>query len=176
MFTKYAIINLIIKINLNFLRRCIAKMIYVISISLQLAGSLLLMMNALSTNRKKVIQRFAGKGIISRDNDTKKINYNTLAFKEIYKEAYLTKISFSFIAIGYFLSVFGSIENINKIYLVVYIVIVTMIIMVVAYFVVNIILKYSKKVNKDIDDEELKTIGIEPDFQNISSETINELP
>lgn len=150
-------------------------MIYVISISLQVAGSLLLMMNSLSTNRKKVIQRFAGKGIISRDNNTKMIDYNKIAFKEIYKDAYLTKISFAFIAFGYFLSVFGSAEDINKMYLAVYIAIITIAIMLIAYWVVNLILKHSKKVNKDINNDELETIGIEPDFQNISNKEINKL-
>ena len=150
-------------------------MIYVISISLQVAGSLLLMINTLSTNRKKVIQRFVGKGIISRDNNTKMIYYNKAAFKEIYKETYLTKISFAFIALGYFLSVFGSAEDINKIYLAFYIVIITILIMLIAYFVVNQILKHSKKVNKDINNDELETTSIGPGFENIPNEEIDNL-
>lgn len=52
--------------------------IYVISISFQLAGALQLIF-IISTKRDKVIESFAGKGIISKDNNTKEITYNKKA-------------------------------------------------------------------------------------------------
>ena len=48
--------------------------IYILSISFQLAGALLLMIFALSTKREKIIQQFAGKGLIYRDNNTDKLS------------------------------------------------------------------------------------------------------
>lgn len=54
--------------------------VYIISISLQVAGALLLIAYGISTKRDDVIKRLFGNGIIHRDNDTNEISYNEKAF------------------------------------------------------------------------------------------------
>ena len=59
--------------------------IYVISISLQVAGVLLLVCYATSAKRENVIRRFFGKGIITNDSKTNEIVYDEEAFFQEYK-------------------------------------------------------------------------------------------
>ena len=132
------------------------------------------MIFALSTKRKKVIQRFAGNGIIARDNDTNEILYNEKAFKDSFKDAYLNKCSFAFIALGYFTGVFGAI-NYNKALVGVLIVLVTALIMGATYLIVNQIISHSKVINKRITNEELELAGVEPDIEDISSDEIDKI-
>ena len=147
---------------------------YIISISLQLAGALLLMIFVLSTKREKVIQRFAGNGIIARDNNTNEILYNEKAFKDSFKNAYLNKCSFAFIALGYFMGVFGAI-NYNKALVGILIVLCTGLIMGATYLIVNQIVSHSKVINKKITNEELSLAGVEPDIEDIPNDEIAKL-
>ena len=147
-------------------------MIYVISISLQVAGALLLMINALSTRRDKVIRRFLGKGLVSRDNNTNTIVYDKERLKETYKEAYLSKFAFMFIALGYFFGIFSNIEDDLKLILALIIIAMTVVIMILSYVTVNLVVKYKKSVNCEITNEELNELGIEPDIENTSNEEI----
>lgn len=146
--------------------------IYIISISLQLAGALLVLFFAVSTKRQSVLKNFAGSGIISRDNNTKEIHYNHNNFKETYRTAYLSKWAFVFISLGYFLGVFGSIEWKYKIVVGIIIILFTIIIMCVTYWGVDYVVKHSDKVKKEITNEELEQLGIEPDIENASDEDI----
>ena len=148
--------------------------IYIISISLQLAGALLLMIFVLSTKREKVIQRFAGNGIIARDNNTNEILYNEKAFKDSFKNAYLNKCSFAFIALGYFMGVFGAI-NYNTALVGILIVLCTGLIMGATYLIVNQIVSHSKVINKKITNEELSLAGVEPDIEDIPNDEIAKL-
>ena len=143
-------------------------MIYIFSISFQVAGALLLMINSMSTKRDKVILRFAGHGIIYRDNDTNSLDYKKGAFIDIYKEAWLSKFAFLWIAIGYFGGVFGEMGNDSKIILTIFIAVSTMVIIAASYFVVGLIVKYNKNINREITSAELAELGIEPDIENIS--------
>ena len=72
--------------------------IYILSISFQVAGALLLMVNALSTRRDRVIHRFASHSLIYRDNNTGELEYDKEALKGAFKEAYLSKFAFAEIA------------------------------------------------------------------------------
>ena len=77
--------------------------VYIISISLQVAGALLLIAYSISTKRDDVIKKFSGKGFIHRDNNTNEISYNEKAFFQEYKMAYIDKLSFIYILFGYLL-------------------------------------------------------------------------
>ena len=150
-----------------------STVIYIISISLQLAGALLVLFFAVSTKRQAVIKSFAGaSGIISRDNDTMQIQYSHDSFKETYRTAYLSKCAFVFIALGYFLGVFGSIEWKYKIVVGIMIILLTAIIMCITYWSVDYLVKHSDRVNEEITNEELEQLGIEPDMENVSVEDI----
>lgn len=132
------------------------------------------MIFALSTKREKVIQRFAGNGIIARDNNTNEIFYNEKAFKDSFKDAYLNKCSFAFIALGYFTGVFGEI-NYNKVLVGVLIVLLTALIMGVTYLIVNQLVSHSKVINKKITNEELNLVGVEPDIEDIPNDEIDKI-
>ena len=150
-------------------------MIYILAISFQLAGALLLMVNVLSTRRDKVIRRFVGKGMIYRDNNTNEISYDETALKDTFKEAYLSKLAFLFIAIGYVLGVFKSPDSDCRMWLALIIIFVSIFIIATSYLVVNAITKFSKKVNRKLPNQELLALGIEPDIENISNEEIDKL-
>lgn len=150
-------------------------MIYVLSVSLQVAGALMLMINSLSTKRAKVIQRFAGHTLIWRDNNTNEISYDEEVFKDTYKEAYLSKFAFLYIAMGYFMGIFAIIDVESKVMIAVGVVILTIAFIVLAYLVVRLILKYNKKITCKITNEELEELGIEPDIENISNDEIEKM-
>ena len=84
---------------------------YIVSISLQLAGALMLIVFAFSTKRENVIRAFARSHMITQDGNTKELSYNHEAFIETYKTAYYTQISVIFISVGYLLSIFGNIGD-----------------------------------------------------------------
>ena len=149
--------------------------IYILSISLQLAGALLLMIFALSTKREKIIQQFAGKGLIYRDNNTDKLSYNETVFREAYRNAYLNKCAFAFIGLGYLSGIFGDIGLNNKFLIAFFIIICTAILMGTTYIIVECFTKHCKIVNQKITSDELLAIGIEPDLENISDDKIQEL-
>lgn len=150
-------------------------MIYILAISFQLAGALLLMVNVLSTRRDRVIRRFVGKGILYRDNNTNEISYDEKALKDTFKEAYLSKFAFLFIAVGYVLGVFESPGNVCRELMAGIIVLVSVFIIAISHLIVCAILKFSKKVNRKLTNQELIALGIEPDIENISNEEIDKL-
>ena len=154
----------------------LSYIIYIISISLQVAGALLLVAYAISTKREDVIRRFAGKGILYRDNETNKITYNEEAFFQEYKMAYIGKLSFIYILSGYLLGVWGELNKSDsfKDLALIFIAILSLIIMLISNECVEF---YITKTNKasEITNNELQEIGIEPDIQNITSEEIEEM-
>ena len=149
--------------------------LYILSVSLQVAGALLLMLNVLSTKREKVIRRFVGKGLLCRDNNTNAISYDQNALKAVFQEAYLSKFAFAYIIMGYLFGVFGTIASEYRNIIATAIVAATALLILLSYLVVYLILKFSKKVNREISNEELISLGIEPDIENISNEEINRI-
>lgn len=146
---------------------------YIISVSLQISGALLLMLFSLSTNRKKVIDRFINKNIVSRHGE--KINYNKGELKSAFKNAYLSKFSFGFIALGYLVGVFGNIDNCSYLTVIIGIVALTLIFMGLAYLMTFLIVKYSHEVNKKMTNDELKKYNIEPTQEFATNEDIDKL-
>ncbi len=153
-----------------------AYVIYIISISLQIAGALLLVAYGISTKRDDVIKRFSGKGIIHRDNNTNEVFYNEKAFFQEYKMAYIGKLSFIYILSGYLLGVLGELkdtESTKDIALII-IAVVSLVIMIASNKAVEVILSKSSKVSK-ITNEDLVRIGIEPDIENIPNSEIEKM-
>jgi len=150
-------------------------MLYILSVSFQIAGALLLMLNVLSAKREKVIRRFAGKGLLYRDNNTNTISYDQNALKDVFREAYLSKFSLAYIIMGYLFGVFSTIASEYKNIIAMAIVAATALLILLSYLVVYLILKFSKRVNQEISNEELISLGIEPDIENISNEEISRI-
>ena len=154
----------------------LSYIIYIFSISLQVAGALLLVAYGISTKRDDVIKKFSGNGIIRRDNDTNEIYYNEKAFFQEYKMAYIDKLSFIYILSGYLLGVLGELKDTEaaKDIALIIIAIVSLFIMFASNKLVEVILSKSNKVSK-ITNEDLVRIGIEPDMQNIPSSEIEKM-
>lgn len=153
----------------------LAFILYIIAISLQVSGALQLLLSFVSTKRDNVIRHFAGKGLISRDNNTKKIEYDKTAFREEYKTAYLNKFSFFYIAAGYLLGVYGNLEKNSKTLAFVLIILVTTLILLISNTLISLYVKTSKKTNTEITNEDLERLHINPDAENISDDEIDRM-
>ena len=134
------------------------KILYIFSIAFQVAGAVLLMFLSLSTNRRKVINRFINKNMIFSDGNTKKLTYDKDEFKNIFKQSYLANFSFLYIIVGYILGIFGNTEGFNNWLILIFVVIVTIILIGLAYFIVMQIIKHSKNINREITNEELEKL------------------
>lgn len=148
----------------------IFNVIYIFSISFQIAGALLLLLYLVSTKRENVIRRFVGKGLLTRKGDM--VEYNQDAYKNEYHIAYLNKLSFLLIAVGYLISIFGCIESVNKLLVLAGILLSTSLIMFLSVkgtsFLVNRLKSNDKITNKDLKDFDIK-----PDVDFITSEEID---
>lgn len=151
-----------------------SSVIYIVAISFQLAGALLLLLYSISAKRENVIRRFASKCLIYRDNNTNEIQYDKEALKSSFRDAWLNKLSFGLIALGYLIGIFGEIGQTDKLLIFPYVVILTELIMFASYFMVICIIKYSSKVNKELSNDELNTLGIKPDIENCNNEELLE--
>ena len=122
--------------------------LYVISISLQMAGALLLMVNSLSTKREDAIKKFFNHTITELDGNTNEVKYNEEEFKDTFKQIYLTIFSFIYICFGYILGIFGNIENANKLCVLVKIILLTVCLIIIARCLAKVIVAISSRRNK----------------------------
>lgn len=146
---------------------------YIGAISFQVSGALLLLFFAISTKRKNVVRRFIAKGYIERCGN--KINYNKLNFLDEYKNAYLNRLAFIYIALGYILGIWGEIGCFEKIKIFIFVVVFTIIIMAASYFFTYIFVHKSKKVNTAITNDELAKLNIDPTNDIVSIEEIDNI-
>ena len=146
---------------------------YIFSISLQIAGALLLLIYSISTKREAVIRRFVGKGLLAREGE--RLEYNEKAYKEEFCRAYLNKFSFGYIALGYLLGVWGNSGNICAWNLTVGIILIVFLVMFITIKVVYFLVGHSKTVNKRIENKDLLELGIKPDVDCVTSEEIDQL-
>ena len=85
--------------------------IYTMSISLQIAGALILLLWSLGNTKKKVIKSyFPGSNIAERDDN----NRVCLRKEKLAKDIYMNRIAFIFLIIGYGLSLFGELADYNE--------------------------------------------------------------
>jgi hypothetical protein len=144
--------------------------VYIVSISFQLAGALLLLLFIMSTKRRKVIMRFLSNGFISRDGNTNELNYKEDAFKNHFSEAYLAKCSFFYIVVGYLTGVFGLNSSENIFCSFILILICTFLFIIITLLFVKTIMKYKKGINIKITYDELIELGLSPDIASIPNE------
>lgn len=183
---KKPILTLYDKIWMYFWKKCsihkgvtmsisnisVFNIIYILSISLQIAGALLLLFYSTSTKRGSIIRRFVGKGLLTRKGDI--LDYNQDAYRNEYILAYLNKLSFGYIAIGYLINVFGNTENVCKGLVVTSILFSSALIMFLSVkgtsFLINCLKANDKITNKDLND-----FGIKPDVDFMTAEDIDQL-
>ena len=149
----------------------ISNVLYVFSISLQVAGALLLVLFSISTNRKDVIKRFIGKRFVVQSG--KEIDYNHEEFINEYRNSYLNKLAFIYISIGYLIGIFAD-TNEQYLYLIfIFIILLTGFIMLLSVGVITKYVKCKKTINSKITSEELLKYNLEPNLQTITKEDID---
>lgn len=156
--------------NKMYIGENIKALVYIFSISFQVAGAMILLLFTLSTKRLEIIKRFSGTGMIFRDGDTGELSYNENEFVNTFREGYLNKFAIAYIAIGYFAGVFGEIGQNNRILVSFCVVTFTALLLMLTCHLVERVLKKSTVVNARITNEELEQAGIEPDMESISEE------
>jgi hypothetical protein len=149
--------------------------VYILAISLQVAGALLLMVHAVSAKRSKVIRRFSGRGLIYKDGNTGELSYDKEAFKDSFKDVYLNKSAFAFIALGYALGVFGENKSDNRLIVLLCIIASTGILIIAAQLIVSLVVKNKKNAKFELTDEELVKAGKSADIGSISNEGLQEI-
>lgn len=148
---------------------------YIIAISFQIAGALLLMFSSISTKRRKVVEKFVNKDMVFEDGNTNEIKYSEGGLKDTFRVAYLTKLSFAYIALGYIIGILGENEGVSKIIIAIAIIGLTAIIIGASYFIIEQVLKHSKKVNKKLTKKELEEYDLEATMEEISNEEVDQL-
>lgn len=101
---------------------------YVLSLAFQVAGAVLLIIKYLGKTRERIIEEyFPGSNVAKRDEN----NMATLDKERVQicaQKIYDNRMAFLFIAIGYILSVFGSINGECKIYILLFVIVSTAVI------------------------------------------------
>ena len=85
--------------------------IYILSISLQVAGAICLIMNYQGNVEKKVILSYYASGEISKAQDNNKVLLKKDRLQSCAKDIYTNRFSFICIIIGYGIGLFGNITD-----------------------------------------------------------------
>lgn len=144
---------------------------YILAISFQIAGAIQLAVYSMSAKRENVVKRFVQKtSLINKDGDTNELDYDDNAFFDEFKLAWFNKISFSYIAIGYIIGIWGDLEDYNKFCSLLWIISIVIFIMIISHCFINKINKPDK-----ITNDELEKLGLSPDISSVSEKEIDEL-
>lgn len=149
--------------------------LYIIAISLQLSGSLLLLINFGSTKRENLIKEFAKGRLLQMDNNTNKPLYNPESFVDVWQTAFLNKFAFGYIFVGYLTGIFGDIGMNDKVVVAISVSFLFAIETALPHSITRRIRKCCKKLYKPITNDELERLHIEPEVENISNSTIDEI-
>ena len=150
-------------------------MLYIIAISLQVSGALLLLIKYLSTKKENLIIRFKGNGIIIKNNNTNEITFDKEAFRKLYENTLINRWAFGYIFFGYLIGVFGSIDNnCNKEKVIAFVAILLLTIML-TIIIKSGIEKYSKKQCFEVEKETFDAAKVEVDIENIPTKEIDDL-
>ncbi len=149
--------------------------IYIIATSFQISGTLLLLLNFTSTKRENIIKQFSTNYLINRDNNKNKIEYDKTRLKALFRNAWLNKISFASLGLGYILGILGEPNHNYKFLTILCIIILAITIMSLSYLIVACIIKYSSQVNKKLTNDELIELGIQPHIESISNKDIDDM-
>ncbi len=141
---------------------------YILAISFQISGAVMLLLYSASTKRDDVIKRFMERKNVSQDEKTKSIEYDENAYKEEFKVAYLNKISFGYIAVGYIINIWGDCSSDWKIFVAFETVVSAILILFMTYKGVLLWMYFSKKVNTKINNDDFERLDLRPDITTVS--------
>lgn len=83
---------------------------YIVSVSFQVAGALILLLWACGSTRQKIIEKYYPEvGSANPDDDGNTV-MNVGKIRKCVMEIYMNRISFFYIAVGYFLAIYGELN------------------------------------------------------------------
>ena len=147
-------------------------LLYSIALSFQITGSILFIAYSSSLCRISIIRSFAVNSFITKDGNTKKIDYNHDAFVSEYRKAYFSKITFIYLLAGYILSIFCSLKEYDKCCVAALVAVFTGILYLCTKLIIEKYCLTQADVVNPITSEELTNLGISPNMEKISSEEI----
>lgn len=145
---------------------------YIMAISMQFTGSILLLIYFVSTDRKSVIKRFTGIGVIERCGE--KISYNEEAFFNEFKSAYLNKAAFFCIVLGYILGVFGEVGERSRIYTVITVILISIMLILIVKYGIEFFVKHNQTTTQRITSKELDELGVQSHLNIASNDEFDE--
>lgn len=145
---------------------------YSIALSFQITSSILFIAYSSSLCRISIIRSFAANSFITKDGNTKKIDYNHDAFVSEYRKAYFSKITFIYLLAGYILSIFCSLKEYDKCYVATLVVLFTGILYFFTKFIIEKYFLIQADVVNPITSEELTNLGISPNLEGISNDEL----
>lgn len=88
------------------------QLIYLLSLSLQVSGALILILFCWGDTERRVLNTiYSGSSIVHRDDDNTVIISKEM-FSKAHKEVLLNRIAFILIALGYLMSIFGTSDGV----------------------------------------------------------------
>ena len=149
-----------------------STIVYIISVSFQITGALILIIKCLSTKRRNVVKRFFLNSFSIYSPDSNILNYNHELFEEEYEKAYYNKISFFSLFIGYIFSPFSDIGSFPRLYVALFILLLTLILLSAFIFICTLL---RKKGHSKVTMNELINVGIDENLPEMSKEDIDEI-
>lgn len=148
--------------------------LYILSISLQLGGSIL-GISSISTKRESILRDFFKSKFTSLDGNTNEIYYNNEAYLDKWKSTYNNKFSFVYLAAGYSLSPLSEFDgSIDKYLTLLLIVLLSIILIIFEKIIIKVLIK-AKKVNKKITYKEIREYNLDVDMATASKKAIDEI-
>ena len=134
--------------------------VYILSISLQVAGAICLTMNYWGNVEEKVILSYYAGGEIPKAQDNNKVRLKKDKLQSCAKDIYMNRFSFICIIIGYGISPFGNItDGSNKLYILLAICLFCVALTYTGRWLSSLISKKAYKNDRDVDREKIEKIA-----------------
>lgn len=115
----------------------LTTMAYILAVALQVSGALILILFAMSTKRKSVIQQFANSHVITKNEDGS-LKYNHEEFVRTYKNRLYTRCAVCFIAAGYGIGVFGDNSMVNRIVILICVIVAVALLIALSHYIIRV--------------------------------------
>lgn len=152
----------------------INTMIYIFSLSFQLAGAILLIIKYFGKTKNRIIEEyFPGSNIIERD-EKNICRMERDKVRESVRKVYDNRMSFIFIAVGYILSIFENKSYLSKVYIALFVILGALIIILIEKGICLLVSKMFYKNDIEIPYDELAYIAdttiSEEEIDNMSND------
>lgn len=134
--------------------------VYILSISLQVAGAICLIMNYWGNVKEKVILTYYAGGEIPKAQDNDMVLLKKERLQSCAKDIYMNRFSFVYIIIGYAIGLFGNItDNSNRLCVLLAIVLFCTILTCICRSLSSLISKKAYKDNMEVDRKIIETVA-----------------